>query len=133
MRKDIYNMFNVYESDFQYHMNKVILAGFESFGSEMEKAAGHFKVKQTVEDKNIFWFNDDDEYEAMFAFIIDSTDIDRIIDTYKIIKAKSIPITFAIIEQIGDGKHQYDIFCLSQRSYMEHCNRAYAPGTSCDE
>ena len=52
---------------------------------------------------------------------------------YQDIKAMHVPVTYVVIEQLQDGKGQYDIFRLSELSYLEHANRAYVEGTSCDE
>ena len=48
------------------------------------------------------------------------------------IRCKSIPLAFVIIEQRADGPRNYDIFRLSERSYMEHNNRAWPRGFSPD-
>jgi hypothetical protein len=110
----------------------MISGGFKSFAEELRHEAGRFGVVQSVDGRNVFWSNESGGYEAMFAYVIDPTNLDGIISTYQLIKAKRIPVTFAVIEQLEDGKGQYDIFRLSELSYLEHNNRAYAEGTSCD-
>jgi len=70
---------------------------------------------------------------SMFAFIIDPTDLAGIISMYADIRTLAVPVTFAIIEQREDGAGQYDVFRLSEKSYLEHCNRAGMYDTSCDE
>ena len=132
MRQDIYDMFLHYAPEFQYRWNKIISAGFKAFAAELHKLAASFEVEQSVDNRRVIWKDTGGNVEALFAYIIDPTDIDSIIATYLAIKSMDVPVTYAIIEQRGDGDQQYDIFRLSENSYMEHANRAYVEGTSCD-
>jgi len=129
----IYEMFIRYEPQFQYGWNKIIAAGFDSLADELSKLADELGLSQSTERRSVLWRNADGVVEAMFAYIIDSTDLDGIIAMYSDIKKMRIPVTFATIEQREDGPGQYDIFRLSEKSYLEHCNRAWVPGTSADE
>ena len=133
MRQDIYDMFTQYQAEFQYKWNKIIAAGFDAFEVELEQLAQRFGLSQSKADKRVLWKNAQGQVEAMFAYIIDPTDIDGIISTYVAIKDNNSPLTFAFIEQREDGEGQYDIFRLSEKSYTEHNNRAWAEGTSCDQ
>ena len=133
MRKDVYDMFSVYGSDFQYRWNRIIASGFEAFARELARVAGIFGLRQHEEGGDVLWVAESGEVEAMFAYVIDPKDLERIMATYKRIKDRRIPLTFVIIEQRGDGEGQYDIFRISETSYLEHVNRAYVEGTSCDD
>ena len=133
MRRDIYKMFERYEPPFQYKWNRIIASGFDRFAAELEQLAEEYGVTQHTEQNRVFWNDERGSDVAMFAFIINAKDIEGIIAMYKLIHERFIPITFAIIEQKGDGDGAFDIFRVSEQSYLEHCNRAYVPGTSCDE
>ncbi|MBU1636374.1 hypothetical protein KKC97_01745, partial [bacterium] len=61
-----------------------------------------------------------------------SRDINLIIDCCHKIRDERISLTLVFVERREDGAGQYDIFRLSERSYLEHINRAYIKGTSCD-
>lgn len=132
MRQDIYNLFNVYQPEFQYKWNRIIAAGFDSFAEELKRLSDDFHVRQTVEGEYVFWTGNDEKIEAMFAYLVDPTDLDAIIQCYSLIRDRQIHLTFAIIEQREDGSGMYDIFRLSETSYLEHMNRAYPQGTSPD-
>lgn len=132
MRKDVYELFSRYESCFQYQWNRIIAAGFDNFSGELSKLAAGKGFKQEIGEKRVFWKNLDGDIEAMFSFIIDPTDLKEIVAMYSEIRMKKIPVTFAFIEQLQDGRGQYDIFRLSENSYLEHCNRAWKVGTSPD-
>ncbi len=133
MRQNIYELFAQYEPQFQYRWNEIISSGFDSFTDELVKIAEGFQVTQSTEGQRVFWRNDEANVEAMFAYMIDPADLDSIISMYKDIKEMRVPVTYAIIEQREDGAGQYDIFRLSEKSYLEHCNRAWTKGDSCDE
>ena len=133
MRQDIYEMFIQYSAEFQYSWNKIISEGFDSFADKLSHTAQTYKLNQSIEDNRVIWKDVTGTIEAMFVYIIEPTDLDSILSMYQDIKTMNIPVTYAIIEQREDGAGQYDIFRLSERSYLEHANRAYVRGTSCDE
>ena len=133
MRQAIYQLFAQYEPQFQYEWNEIISSGFESFADKLAEMAVGFGVTQTTEGRRVLWRDSEANIEAMFAYIIEPTDLSSIISMYGDIRAMTVPVTFAIIEQREDGAGQYDIFRLSEKSYLEHCNRAGTDGTSCDE
>ena len=132
MRDDLYDLFTVYRSDFQYRWNDAIHQGFDAFAAEVEKMLPDKSLVQESEGKRVYWKDSDGRVEVMFAFIVDPTDLDGIIEAYQEIKHQDIPLTFVIIEQRSDGPRNYDIFRLSRSSYMEHNNRAWPPGCSPD-
>ena len=132
MREDIYKMFQHYNPEFQYHWNNIINSGLKRFAEELDDLAGGFDVSQEIEDSMVFWKNDDNAVEAMFAYVIDPTDLKGIMHAFRLIKKRKVPVAFVFIEQRADGERMYDIFRLSEKSYLEHCNRAWAEGTSLD-
>ena len=131
MRDNLYDFFTVYEPDFQYRWNDVIHEGLDVFAQELSKALPD-DLTQESRDKWVYWRDGDGHTQAMFAFIVDPTDLDGLINTYQEVKRESIPLAFVIIEQRADGPRNYDIFRVSERSYMEHNNRAWPQGCSPD-
>jgi hypothetical protein len=132
MGDELYDLFSKYDPDFQYHWNDVIHRGFEAFAEELAKLLPEAGLTQESRGKWVYWRDSEGSVQAMFAFVIDPTDLDGLIDMYQEIKRESIPLTFVIIEQKADGPRNYDIFRLSERSYMEHTNRAWPRGHSPD-
>jgi len=132
MRDELYDLMNVYEPEFQYRWNDVIHEGFDAFTKEVATLLPEGDLTQETKGNRIHWLDAEGKTQAMFAFIVDPTDLDGIIDTYQEIKNESIPLTFVIIEQQADGPRNYDIFRISEQSYMEHNNRAWPKGCSPD-
>lgn len=131
MREDLYDLLKVYEPEFQARWNDVIHEGFDAFAEEVDKMRPA-DLTQEPESRRVIWKDASGQVQAMFAYIVDSTDLDGIIEVYQEIRSKSIPLTFVVIEQAGDGERNYDIFRLSEVSYLEHHNRAWPKGTSPD-
>lgn len=132
MREDCYDLFSVFQPDLQYHWNEIFHRGFDAFAAEIARLLPNGDLVQENRGRQVIWRNRAGRIEVMFAFIIDPTDLDAIVDTFADIRREGIPLTFAIIEQRGDGPRNYDIFRLSERSYLEHTNRAWPRGTSPD-
>lgn len=132
MRQELYDLMKVYEPEFQYRWNDVIHEGFDAFAKEVATLLPEDDLTQETGERRIYWRDSDGHPQAMFAFIVDSTDIDGLIEMYQQIKRESIPLTFVVIEQVGDGPRNYDIFRISETSYMEHHNRAWPKGYSPD-
>ncbi|MBN1538052.1 MAG: hypothetical protein JW908_15050 [Anaerolineales bacterium] len=133
MRPDVYNLFALYEPQFQYKWNRIIASGFDDFAAELARLAGELDLHQSVDGRKVFWVDAQGCLEALFCYIIDPQDLESILSMYQDIKEKQVPVSYAIIEQREDGLRQYDIFRISEKSYLEHCNRAWVPGTSADE
>jgi len=132
MRDELYDLMRVYEPEFQYRWNDVIHEGFDAFAKEVATLLPEGDLTQETDGKRVYWRDAEGNPQVMFAFIVDPTDLDGVIETYQEIKRESIPLTFVIIEQRADGPRNYDIFRISERSYMEHNNRAWPKGCSPD-
>jgi hypothetical protein len=132
MRKDLYDLFNVYEPDFQYRWNEAIHRGFDAFAEELTRTLPDDRLAQETRGNRVYWRDLNGDAQAIFVFLVDPTDLEGLIETYQEIKRGRIPLTFIFIEQRADGPRNYDIFRVSKRSCMEHVNRAWPRGCSPD-
>jgi hypothetical protein len=128
MRKDIYDMFHDYGQSFKLRWGRIFASGPKAAEEALEKKAQEFKCKQSVKDGYIIWRGRGGKIEAMFCIRPDNKKPSAIGKIYKKIEKTECPLTFVVVEQYGDGPGNYDIFRLSQVSYLEHNNRArYRP------
>ncbi len=124
MRKDINLMFCDYSQKFKLKWGKIFHGGIDKTANELMKLSKNYGCVQKQSDNDIVWLNKDDKPEAMFCLVEAANDLARIKGIYDKIENTKIPITFVIVHQLSDGPGNYDIFNLSERSYLVHNNRA---------
>ncbi len=104
---------NLFRSDF----DKIVIGLAEHAGEKNY-------AQETISKNAVIWKDPDDKsVECMFYFIDDPSDLDSVMDIFKVIKKVQPFFTYAIVHQVKDGENCYDIFRLSKFSYLEHCNR----------
>lgn len=124
MRKDIYNMFTVYGQPFKLRWGRIFASARPVVEEALNKKAQEFKCKQSVQDEYIVWRGNRGKVEAMFCILPDNKNPASIGRIYQKIQRSKCPVTFVVVDQHGDGPGNYDIFRLSEVSYLEHVNRA---------
>ena len=123
MRPDIYLMFSDYGQSFKLKWGRIINAGFDRVILDLKTESLKHKCAQEVEKDYIIWYDENNKIQAMFCFTLNAKDLDSILRTFNTIKDKNSPISYIFIEQESDGKGNYDIFRISERSCLEHNNR----------
>jgi hypothetical protein len=128
MRTDIYNMFGDLSQSFKLKWGKIFASERAVAEAALNEKAEDFKCKQSVEDGFIIWRGKSGKIEAMFCILPDNRSPKAIGNIYHKIEKTKCPVTFVVVEQRSDGPGNYDIFCLSEVSYLQHCNRVrYRP------
>ncbi|KPL17000.1 MAG: hypothetical protein AMS26_02570 [Bacteroides sp. SM23_62] len=89
----------------------------------LEEECKRRQLNQIVENEYIIWMNQRNEIECMILLVYDPSNIDTFIRLYSRIKKEDIKLTYCIVHQIPDGKYEFDIFRITEMSYLEHCNR----------
>ena len=123
MREDIYQMFTDYRQSFKLKWGRIINAGFNKIIPEFEVQSKKYNCMQRVSKDSIIWYDKNDDIQAMFCFPLNAKDFDLILKAFNTIKKNRSPITFIFIHQESDGEGNYDIFRISEKSYLEHLNR----------
>ena len=108
---------------------RVFRNGFNSLLTRLEAEAINLKfIQEIIDESYIIWRDQDTSInECMFYIILDATSFESIQSLIDHIESLRPTFTYAIIHQQKDGEGNYDIFLLSQFSYLEHCNRVKAP------
>jgi hypothetical protein len=81
--------------------------------------------RQEAESDHILWLGKSKNPAAMFCFIDDPSELAQVKKVYNRISRILPRVTFTIVRQKSDGPGIYDIFRMSERSYLEHHNRVY--------
>jgi len=123
MRTDIYLMFSNYSQSFKLKWGRIINAGFNKIYLELEGQSRKYHCVQKATTDSVIWYDKNNVIQAMFCFPSDAKDFDSIFKIFGTIKKNKAPITFIFIHQVSDGKGNYDIFGISEKSYLEHVNR----------
>jgi hypothetical protein len=95
----------------------------------LEKECNRNNLNQFVEEEFIFWTDKQDNIKCMFIVVYDPSNIDTFIKLYSKIIEKNIRLTYCIVNQFPDGSYEFDIFRLSEMSYLEHYNRVRPSST----
>jgi hypothetical protein len=133
MRDEIFNMFYPLTRGPQDKLANAVKASEDSFAEILAEGAKKFDCKQTRSEKSVTWLDDSGGIEAMFFRIVDPRDINTIRGVYDEIAGNNSPLNYVFIRQLYDSEEAWDIFRLSQRSFMEHCNRISGPGSWCED
>lgn len=123
MRNDIYFMFSDYRQSFKLRWGRIFHSGFEKIKDQLESESSKYNCEQTIEEDFIIWMDDEKSIQAMFCFPANSKDFDSIYKVFNKVRKNAATITFIVIHQASDGDGNYDIFRISENSYLEHNNR----------
>lgn len=118
----LYFMFSMLKPHEKYRWGSYLLKRKSAIDA-LEKECKRYNLEQIVEDDYIFWINKLKEIECSFLLVYDPSNIDTFINLYYSLKKKKLKLTYCIVNQIPDGKYEYDIFRLTESSYLEHWNR----------
>jgi hypothetical protein len=133
MRDEIFNMLYPLSRECQEQLAKAVQASEEQFAAILSQGAKQFDCRQTHNGNIVTWLNDSGTIEAMFFRIVDPRKANEIQDVYTELVEKKCPLGYVFLRQLPDGEEAWDIFRLSERSYMEHCNRISGPHSWCGE
>ncbi len=133
MRGDIFNIFYPLAREPQEQLAKAVQTSEDGFAAILAQGAKLCGCQQTHSGNIVTWLDDSGVIQAMFFRIVDPSDANDIRDVYNELAEKKCPLGYVFIRQIPDGEDAWDIFRLSERSYMEHCNRISGPGSCCGE
>ena len=122
IQSNLYSFFCHLKPHQKYRWGRIFLDQ-NTIIESLEKECKKNNLDQIVEDDYIFWINKQDKIECMLVLVYDPSNIDTFIGLYSKIIEKNIKLTFSIVNQFPDGKYEYDIFRISEKSYLEHCNR----------
>ncbi len=102
---------------------------FSSSLPEIAKALTPYAAKaectQKIRKTTVDWFDGNGALQAMFCIVPEPSDLKAIRSIYNRIAKFSPEYTYVIVHQKPDGIGNYDIFCLTPESYLNHCNRVY--------
>ena len=125
-RIEISKLFYPLERKLQRRLAKKLLLGFDETFQYLGEMANKLNFEQIIiEEKFIVWkFPKEPNFECMFCFIKEITNIDLLIELFEKIKKYSPIFTYAFVYQKKDGNGIFDIFRFSK---LEHCNRVKYP------
>lgn len=133
MRDDIFGMFYPLAKETQEPLAQTVQDSEEKFTALLAELARQCGYKQTQSGNRVTWADDGDVVQVMFFRVTDPGNIDAIRNVYDAIKENKCPLAYTFIHQLPDGEGTWDIFRLSEQSYMEHCNRISGPGSCCGD
>ena len=116
-------MFADYSQSFKLKWGRIINAGLDKIRLELEGQSRKYHCVQKATTDSIIWYDKNNVIQAMFCFPPDARDFNSIFKIFDTIKKNKAPITFIFIHQVSDGEGNYDIFGISEKSYLEHLNR----------
>jgi hypothetical protein len=131
MRDDIFGMFYPLSQEIQQTLAHTVRDSQEKFTellAELARQSGH---EQIPNGNGISWTDESGAVQVMFFRVTEPGNIDAIRSVYEAVKEKNSPLAFVFVHQVPDGRGTWDIFRLSEQSYMEHCNRISGPGSWC--
>ena len=123
MNEVIYSMFDDYSQVFKKRWGNIFHSGRAVIEKALQEEAARNGCTIRRSGRDYLWINRKGAAEALFRFIADSTDISLFQDIYQKIKQKSVPVAFIVVHQTVDGEGNYDVFRISERSYLENNNR----------
>jgi hypothetical protein len=120
-------MFNVKElkGSRKHKWGRIFASPIPCIADALAPLAERHRCRQQVKTDHILWLGKSKKPEAMFCFITNPSDLVQVKRVYNRIAKISPRVTFAIVHQRSDGVGVYDIFRMSERSYLEHHNRVY--------
>ena len=130
MRDDIFGMFYPLSKEIQQTLAQTVRDSDEKFTELLAELARQSGYEQIRTVNGVSW-TEDDAVQVMFFRVTEPGDIDAIRSVYDTVKENNSPLAFVFIHQVPDGLGTWDIFRLSEQSYMEHCNRISGPGSWC--
>ena len=130
MRDDIFGMFYPLSKEIQQTLAQTVRDSQEKFTELLAELARQSGYEQIRTANGVSWM-EDDAVQVMFFRVTEPGDIDAIRSVYDTVKENNSPLAFVFIHQVPDGLGTWDIFRLSEQSYMEHCNRISGPGSWC--
>ncbi len=133
MRDEIFNMFYPLAREPQEQLANAVQESEDQFADILAQAAKCYDCKQTHSGKRVTWLDETGIIEVMFFRIVDPRDINELRGVYDEIAENNCPLSYVFIRQLPDSEEAWDIFRLSERSFMEHCNRISGPGSCCED
>jgi hypothetical protein len=120
-------MFNVKElkGSKKHKWGRIFSLPLPRIGEALAPLAERHGFRQQVKKDYILWLGKSKKPAAMFCFIADPSELAQVKKVYDRISLFSPRVTFAVVHQKADGPGIYDIFRMSERSYLEHHNRVY--------
>jgi hypothetical protein len=117
----IFTLFGPLKPGQKYRWGRIF--AYQETVKVLERECDRNNLKQAIEEEFIFWTDKQDHIKCMFTVVYDSSNIDTFIKIYLKIIEKNIRLTYCIVNQFPDGRYEFDIFRLSEMSYLEHYNR----------
>lgn len=125
LREDIYSLFAC-DREFPEpgcdSWAKLLAGPVEDVFEQLNTLAAQHDCTQTVEDGTVRWAGADGQLQAMFFLLPEPADIEAVIGIYERVRQSRCPVSFVFVA--CDRSGLYDIFRLSERSYLEHHNQA---------
>ncbi len=124
MNEEIYSMFDDYSQTFKKKWGRIFHNGVISIENALRDEAN--KIGYTIQrsGRDLLWVDRRNTVEALFRFIPDPFNILLFQNIYQKIRKTNAPVAFVIVHQTVDGEGNYDVFRFSERSFLEHHNRA---------
>ena len=124
---NIFDLFSTKEinGSSKYKWGKVFASTLTNISEELAPLAKQGKFNQVLKTDHIIWHGKADKPEVLFCFVADPSELSQIKKVYSRITKISPVVTFVIVHQKSDRVGTFDIFRMSQQSYLEHHNRVY--------
>ncbi len=123
MQEKIFGLFDDYSQKNKLQWGRVFNQGIEKIKEHLFELAQKYKLAQESKNNTVIW-NKNNKCEAMFVYIHDPSVISSFKTIYSGIEKLNCPVAFIIVRQTIDGEGIFDIFRFSNKSYLEHNNRA---------
>ena len=130
--KNLFRMFYPLSNAEQRRWAGMLSLPDQEYVSAMEREAAKRGLRQHSVDGAVAW-SDREGRQLMLLFrVTDPRDLDAVRRVYDTIAAHEAPLAYAFVHQLADGEGTWDIFHMSQLTYLAHCNRVSGPGAECE-
>jgi len=106
---------------------KLALPECEYVAALDEEARKYGLVQRSLDD-GVAWLDEDGRQLMLLFRVADPRNLSAVRRVYDTIATNEAPLAYAFVHQPPDGEGTWDIFHMSQLSYLAHCNRVSGPG-----
>ncbi len=130
--RDLFKMFYPLSRAEQARWARILALPEGEYLSALEGEARQRGLHQTMVDDAVAWSNDEGRQLVLLFRVTDPRDLGAVRGVYQTISANEAPLAYTFVHQIADGEGTWDIFHMSQLTYLAHCNRVSGPGSEGD-
>ncbi|MBN2316824.1 MAG: hypothetical protein JXM79_23045 [Sedimentisphaerales bacterium] len=97
--------------------------GVEALAQVLHPSAETFGLTQKIQSTSIQWVTQEEKTALMFCIVPDPRDLDRVLETYRLVKDHQARLTAVFVHQWTDGENNWDAFVITPHRAMQHADR----------